>query len=243
MPQPRVFAGTSGYDKPWKGTFYPKDIKKAGMLAYYAERLPIVEINNTFYRLPKREVIENWSAQTPDHFRFAIKASRRITHIKRLNDVAEPTAYLFEVSEHLGAKLGPILFQMPPNAKKNLDRLKAFLGMLPGERRVTFEFRHPSWFEADVFDALRDHGAALCIAESEADEQSAPFEATTDWGYLRLRKDAYEAKELDAWIARILEQKWREVFVFCKGEEGGQGPRLAREIMDLAASKAGFVGG
>ncbi len=234
MAKPKVIAGTSGYDKPWKGTFYPEDIKKADMLAFYAERLPIVEINNTFYRLPKAEVLENWSAQTPDEFRFAIKASRRITHIKRLNDVEEPTQYLFDVTTHLGDKLGPVLFQMPPNAKKNVERLKTFLGSLPDDRRVTFEFRHPTWFEEDVFAALRDHGAALCIAESEDEEKSAPFEATAGWGYLRLRKDDYEDKELAEWVARILAQEWSEAFVFCKGEETGLGPKLARRIMDLA---------
>jgi len=233
-PKPKVVAGTSGYDKPWKGTFYPDDIKKPEMLAYYAERLPIVEINNTFYRLPKAEVLENWSAQTPESFRFAIKASRRITHIKRLNDVEEPTEYLFKVTEHLGDKLGPVLFQMPPNAKKNTERLKTFLGTLPKDRRVTFEFRHQTWFEADVFDALRDHGAALCIAESEDEDKSAPFEATADWGYLRLRKDEYPKKALETWVARILDQAWSEAFVFCKGEEAGLGPKLARQIMDLA---------
>lgn len=235
MAKPKVIAGTSGYDKPWKGTFYPEDIKKADMLGYYAARLPIVEINNTFYRLPKPEVLENWSAQTPETFRFAIKASRRITHIKRLNDVAEPTEYLFKVTENLGHKLGPILFQMPPNAKKNTERLKTFLGTLPPERRVTFEFRHQTWFEAEVFDALRDHGAALCIAEDEDKEKSSPLEATADWGYLRLRKDAYSAKDLKAWAARILAQDWTEALVFCKGEERGEGPKLAQKIMDLVA--------
>lgn len=235
MSKTHVIAGTSGYDKPWKGTFYPDDIKKADMLGYYAERLPIVEINNTFYRLPKPEVLEKWSEQTPESFRFAIKASRRITHIKRLNDVAEPTEYLFKVTEHLGPKLGPILFQMPPNAKKNTERLKTFLGTLPPDRRVTFEFRHQTWFEDDVFEALRDHGAALCIAEDEDEAKSSPLEATADWGYLRLRKDGYVDKDLKAWTEQILAQGWREAFVFCKGEERGEGPKLAQKIMDLAA--------
>jgi len=130
MAKQRLRAGTSGFDKPWKGTFYPEDIKKPERLAYYAARLPTVEINNTFYRLPKPEVLESWFEQTPDDFQFAIKASRRITHIKRLNDVEDATTYLMETTEALKHKLGPFLFQLPPNAKKNTERLKTFLGTL-----------------------------------------------------------------------------------------------------------------
>jgi uncharacterized protein YecE (DUF72 family) len=236
MAHAKIIAGTSGFDKPWKGTFYPEDIKKAALLPFYAARLPAVEINSTFYRLPKPEVLEGWYAQTPDTFRFAIKASRRITHIKRLNDVDEPTAYLMASTAHLKHKLGPVLFQLPPNARKNTERLKAFLGTLPSDRRVTFEFRHPSWFEPDALDALRDHGAALCIADDE--KELVPFEATTDWGYLRLRKGAYTSASLSQWAKRISAQNWGEAYVFFEGDEDGLGPQWAVQLM-AAATKAG----
>jgi uncharacterized protein YecE (DUF72 family) len=236
MAAHKIFAGTSGFDKPWKGTFYPEDIKKPDMLAFYSARLPSVEINNTFYRLPKPEVLESWFEQTPDTFQFSIKASRRITHIKRLNDVEEATAYLMETTETLKQKLGPILFQLPPNAKKNTERLKTFLGTLPADRRVTFEFRHPTWFEPDALDALRDHGAALCIADTD-DDLTVPVEATTDWGYLRLRKEAYSDSDLKKWVAQIESQPWGDTYVYCKGEEAGHGPRWAGQLMALQGKR------
>jgi len=236
MAAHKIFAGTSGFDKPWKGSFYPEDIKKPEMLAFYSARLPSVEINNTFYRLPKPEVLESWFEQTPDAFQFAIKASRRITHIKRLNDVEEATAYLMETTETLKQKLGPILFQLPPNAKKNTERLKTFLGTLPADRRVTFEFRHPTWFEPDALDALRDHGAALCIADTD-DDLTVPLEATADWGYLRLRKETYSDNDLKKWVAQIKSQPWGDTSVYCKGEEAGHGPRWAGQLMALQAKK------
>lgn len=236
MAAHKIFAGTSGFDKPWKGSFYPEDIKKPEMLAFYSARLPSVEINNTFYRLPKPEVLESWFEQTPDAFQFAIKASRRITHIKRLNDVEEATAYLMETTETLKQKLGPILFQLPPNAKKNTERLKTFLGTLPADRRVTFEFRHPTWFEPDALDALRDHGAALCIADTD-DDLTVPLEATADWGYLRLRKETYSDNDLKKWVAQIKSQPWGDTYVYCKGEEAGHGPRWAGQLMALQAKK------
>ncbi|MEQ8247181.1 MAG: DUF72 domain-containing protein [Alphaproteobacteria bacterium] len=232
MTTSKIIAGTSGFDKPWKGTFYPEDIKKTELLPFYAARLPAVEINNTFYRLPKPEVLEGWFEQTPDTFRFAIKASRRITHIKRLNDVEEPTTYLMSSTAHLKHKLGPVLFQLPPNAKKNTERLKVFLGTLPADRQVTFEFRHPTWFEADALDALRDHGAALCIADDE--KELVPFEATTDWGYLRLRKGEYTQDSLTQWAKRILAVDWRETFAFFEGDEEGRGPQWASQLMAVA---------
>jgi len=225
----KIFAGTSGFDKPWKGTFYPEDIKKPDRLAYYAARLPTVEINNTFYRLPKPEVLESWFEQTPDSFQFAIKASRRITHIKRLNDVEDATSYLMETTEALKGKLGPILFQLPPNAKKNTERLKTF----SADRRVTFEFRHPTWFEPDALDALRDHGAALCIADTD-DDLTVPVEATADWGYLRLRREKYTKKSLQKWIAQIASKRWGETYIYCKGEEAGHGPGWAAQLMELS---------
>ena len=163
----RLFAGASGFSyKPWKGPFYPADLPDAEMLGYYAARLPAVEINNTFYRLPKAKMLEDWAGQTPDGFRFVLKASRRITHIQRLKDVGELLGYLFETAGALGPKLGR-LFQLPPHLKKDLDRLGTFLDLVPPERRVALEFRNASWFEDDVFEALRAHDAALCVAETE----------------------------------------------------------------------------
>ena len=164
----RLFAGASGFSyKPWKGPFYPEGLPDAEMLGYYAARLPAVEINNTFYRLPKAKMLEDWAAQTPDGFRFVLKASRRITHMQRLKDVGELLGYLFETAGVLGPKLGPLLFQLPPHLKKDLDRLRTFLELVPADRRVALEFRNASWFEDDVFEALRAHDAALCVAETE----------------------------------------------------------------------------
>ena len=144
----------------------------------------------------------------------------------------EPTAYLMSSTAHLKHKLGPVLFQLPPNAKKNTERLKVFLGTLPADRQVTFEFRHPTWFEADALDALRDHGAALCIADDE--KELVPFEATTDWGYLRLRKGEYTQDSLTQWAKRILAVDWRVTFAFFEGDEDGRGPQWASQLMAVA---------
>ena len=234
MAAPIVCAGASGYAyKPWKGSFYPEDLPDSDMLPYYAERLPTVEINNTFYRLPKASVMENWAAQTPKAFRFAIKASRRITHFTRLKkEAAEPLRYLLETMGALGSKAGPILFQMPPNMKKDLPRLVAFLKLLPKKQKSTFEFRHPSWFEDDVFDALRAANASLCIAEGADKEKNAPLVATADWGYLRLRRDDYGARQIGAWAKKIQQQDWAETYVFFKHEDEGAAPKLAQQLTE-----------
>jgi len=173
MTASKIFAGASGYSyKEWKGDFYPEDIKPNAMLAYYAERLPTVEINNTFYRMPKKDVLENWASSTPKDFRFAIKASRRITHMARLktDEAADSVAYLYQNLAALGAGRGPVLFQLPPFLKKDLPRLTEFLGLLPKEHRAAFEFRNESWFSDDVYDALEKAGAALCLSEREDNE-------------------------------------------------------------------------
>ncbi|HKJ92573.1 MAG TPA: DUF72 domain-containing protein [Longimicrobiales bacterium] len=227
-----VRTGTSGFSyKEWKGSFYPEAIAAGDMLAYYAGQLGACEINSTFYRMPRASVLEGWDAQTPDAFRFVLKASRRITHFKRLKpekDVGEDVAYFLSQAAALGPHLGAVLFQLPPNLKKDLPRLRAFLELLPGEARAAFEFRHASWLDDEVFDALREHGAALCIAQT--DEATTPVVATAPWGYLRLRKQVYEPGELDGWAERIGGQDWAEVFVFFKHEDGAAGPRLAREF-------------
>jgi uncharacterized protein YecE (DUF72 family) len=239
MPSPRLLAGASGYSyKPWKGPFYPADLPDGEMLGYYAARLPTVEINNTFYRLPKAKVLEDWAGQTPDDFRFALKASRRITHIQRLKDVGELLDYLFKTAATLGARLGPMLFQLPPYMKKDLTRLVDFLALVPKDRRVALEFRNASWFEDDVFEALRAHDAALCVAETGSEDkedgnQTVPLVATAGWGYLRLRRDDYTDADLAAWAQRIGAQPWSEVYVFFKHEDEGAAPKFALRLMEV----------
>jgi uncharacterized protein YecE (DUF72 family) len=227
----RVYYGTSGFSyKEWKGPFYPEDLKNADMLAWYAERLPAVEINNTFYRMPKREVLEGWCEQVPGDFRFVLKASRRITHHKRLKECEEPLGYLIETSAALGERRGPFLFQLPPNMKPNLERLVSFLGLLPEGVRGAFEFRHPEWHTPEVHDLLRGAGAALCVADTGGDDPEPV--ATTDWGYLRLRREGYDDEELQRWAEWVRAQGWREVYAFFKHEDAGAGPKLARRFAE-----------
>ena len=194
----QTLVGTSGYSyAPWKGSFYPEKLPAARMLSYYAEKLPTVEINNTFYRLPAPEMVRKWAEETPTTFRFALKSPRWITHEKRLVGAGESIGWLFKAAGELGDKLGPVLFQLPPNAKKNVEILDAFLGELPASARAALEFRHESWFSPDVYDVLRKRGAALCIAEAE--DLATPLEATAPWGYLRLRRQDYDDAAVASW--------------------------------------------
>src|SRR5260370_24994428 len=187
----KLHVGTSGYSyKEWKGNFYPEDLPAKEMLSYYSRRLPAVEINNTFYRLPQPSMIENWNAQVPARFRFSIKATQRITHIKRLNNVADETKYLLETAALLEERLGVVLFQLPPNLKKDAERLKAFLDLLPKETRAAFEFRHESWFDEEVLGLLRDREHALVVSDTDAKPLNEIVN-TAPWGYLRLRRTAY----------------------------------------------------
>jgi len=226
-----VRAGTSGYAyKEWKGSFYPADLADDGMLTHYAGRLPTVEINNTFYRMPKESVVLGWADQVPDTFRFVLKASRRITHFGRLKGVESELAYFLQVSQALGAKRGPSLFQLPPNMKKDLGRLSEFLALLPRDWPAAFEFRHASWFDDEIYAALQSRNAALCIADQADAEEATPFVATADWGYLRLRREEYDADALASWAARIGERGWAEAYVFFKHEDGAAGPRFAEEL-------------
>lgn len=229
----RLSVGTSGFSyKGWKGSFYPEDLPAKEMLRYYSGRLPAVEINNTFYRMARASVLESWVEQVDDRFRFVLKASRRITHFKRLEDVAEETDYLFSTAAALGDHLGAILFQLPPNMKKDLPRLSRFLPLVPKGFRAALEFRHDSWFDEEVFGVLRGHDVALCAAET--DEKPAPETVcTASWGYVRLRRSEYEDTELAAWVRRIGAQGWREAFVFFKHEDAGAGPRLAGRLLEL----------
>jgi uncharacterized protein YecE (DUF72 family) len=232
----RLHIGTSGYSyKEWKGRFYPDDLPAARMLAFYAERFGAVEINNTFYRMPKKDVLVRWSEETPSDFQFALKAAQRITHRQRLKDAGDALAYLLDTAAVLGAKLGPLLFQLPPFLEKDVPRLREFLALLPGERRAAFEFRHASWHDDEVHDALHARGAALCVADTEADDPTgAPIVATADWGYLRLRRCAYDDAALASWRERIAAQPWAEAHVYFKHEDTGTGPDLAARFAALA---------
>jgi len=229
----RVLTGTSGYSyAEWKGNFYPEKMAAKDMLRFYAERFPTVEINNTFYRMPKEELLRGWAEQVPESFAFAIKASQRITHFQRLKECGELVTYLFRVTATLGPRLGPLLFQLPPNFKKDVPRLKSFLEELPERRRVAVEFRHASWFDDEVYEMLRGQGAALCVADT-GEEPAAPLVATTDWGYLRLRREDFSDADLAEWARRIREQPWSDAYVFLKHEEEGKGPKLAARLMEL----------
>jgi len=230
-----LYLGTSGYSyKEWKGPFYPEDLPEKQMLRFYGERFRSVEINNTFYRMPKASVLETWADEVPTDFKFVLKASQRITHMQRLKDAGDSVSYLLDVAGVLKERLGPLLFQLPPNLQKDAPRLREFLALLQPDRRLAFEFRHQSWFDEEVFGLLRDHRAVLCIAEAENDLE-IPFVATADWGYLRLRRPDYGDAELKTWGKRVREQNWRDAFIFFKHEEEGKGPQMARRFLELAA--------
>ena len=221
----RLLAGTSGYSfKEWKGSFYPEDIKADAMLGFYASRFPTIEINNTFYRLPKENVLLDWASQVPEQFSFAIKASQRITHHARLKAESEsPLQFLLKNTVTLADKLGPILFQLPPNLKKDIERLKNFIGFLPPDRRYTFEFRHETWWDEDTFTVLRDRDIAMCISEQA--ELKCPVVCTATWGYLRLHKLDYDAAALAEWAKCVAAQNWTDAYVYFKHDEGiGSGP-------------------
>ena len=233
MPTSKLWAGASGYSfKEWKGSFYPEKLKPEEMLAWYAARLPTVEINNSFYQTPKVSVLEHWAAVTPQAFRFAIKASKRITHDGRLkaDAVADSVAYLYNNLAALGAKRGPVLFQLPPFLKKDLPRLDEFLRLLPEGHRAVFEFRHDSWFDDDVYARLQAAGAALCLSERE-DNAPPPLVETAPWGYLRLRLETYSEADLAAWIARVAATRWNEVHAYFMHEPTAPGYAAALQAL------------
>ncbi len=226
-----IWAGTSGFQyAEWKGGFYPEKISAAKMLPYYAEHFPTTEINYSFRQIPSEKAISNWAAATPDRFRFSFKAPQKITHFARLRHCSETLKELHGAIKPLDEKLGVVLCQLPPNFQKDIDVLKAFLEEWPAGLRVAFEFRHASWFDDGVFALLKTHGAALCIAEDA--DLAAPQVATADFGYLRLRREDYTAKELASWAAWIHGQKssWKDAFIYFKHEDTGTGPRWAAEL-------------
>jgi uncharacterized protein YecE (DUF72 family) len=229
-----VAIGTSGYNYPeWRGSFYPEKFPASKMLPYYAARFSTVEINYTFYRMPNAKTIAGWDAETPADFRFALKAPQRITHYARLRDIDESLAYFIDIARRLGPKLGPILFQLPPNFKKDIARLDGLLSLLPADLRYAFEFRHESWFADDVYASLTGKNAALCIADTG--EGTTPIVATGDFGYLRLRDQGYQARDLAEWRDAVGRQqsRWRDAFVYFKHEESGAGPAFAEQFRSL----------
>ena len=230
-----LYVGTSGYSyKPWKGPFYPKTLPDKQMLNFYGTCFRTVEINYTFKTTPKTSVLEGWAAAVPHDFQFVLKASQQISHVKRLKDVGDLVSHFLEVTGVLAERRGPLLVQLPPNMKKDVARLGAFLALIPSPHRVAMEFRHPSWFDEEVFGLLRDHRAALCLADAD-DDLEVPFVATTDWGYLRLRRPDYADSTLQTWADRIRAERWRDCFVFFKHEDAGTGPRFAKRLLELLA--------
>jgi uncharacterized protein YecE (DUF72 family) len=209
-------AGASGYAfKEWQGSFYPEKIAADAMLAWYGQRLPTVEINNTFYQMPRPAVLEKWTQATPAAFRFAVKASRRITHDARLKPdaAADSVQYLYRTLAVLGDKRGPVLFQLPPFLKKDVPRLAEFLALLPEGHRAAFEFRHESWFDDSVYDSLTTAGASLCLSERE-DQSPPPLVETAPWGYVRLRLENYTETDIAQWAQRLAATKWTETFAY-----------------------------
>lgn len=228
-----IYAGTSGFSyKAWKGPFYPADLKNDEMLRHYGSVLRAVEINNTFYRMPRPEVLAGWAQQVPEGFRFVIKTPQRITHRARLNDVGELFAFLWKAVTELGERRGPLLVQLPPNFKADPARLETFLAELPDGCRVALEFRHASWDDPGVHAILREHGAALCLNDPE-DGPEPEVVATAGWGYLRLRRAAYDDDALSRWSKRVGEAGWSEAYVFFKHEDEGAAPAMARRFQEL----------
>jgi uncharacterized protein YecE (DUF72 family) len=235
MTASNLLAGASGYSfKEWCGSFYPDKMKADAMLEWYSQRLPTVEINNTFYRMPKPSVLENWAQTTPGHFRFAIKASRRITHDARIkaDGARDSVDYLYRMLESLGGKLGAVLFQLPPNLKKDLPRLTDFLALLPQGHHAAFEFRNETWFSDDVYALLHSAQAALVLSERE-DNAPPPLVQTAPWGYVRLRLENYSDDDLKRWAERIAGTAWQQTYVYFMHEPTA--PGYAAALQGFAA--------
>jgi uncharacterized protein YecE (DUF72 family) len=234
-----TWIGTSGFQySEWKGNFYPEDLPTAKMLPFYAERLSTTEINYTFHRIPAAKTITNWNSLTPAKFRFALKAPQKITHFARLRDCADTMRYFHDVISALGEKLGPILFQLPPNFKKDTLLLADFVNSFPEGMRAAFEFRHQSWFEDEVFETLKTRNVALCIADTE--DLTTPQVPTADYGYLRLRREDYAQADVERWaeFVRGQNERWSDAFIYFKHEEAGIGPKLASQMMESLSLEA-----
>ena len=222
----RVLTGTMGYSfKEWKGTFYPKNVKNEEMLGLYAEHFNAVELNSTFYRMPKADTFVQWKASVPDDFTFIVKASRRITHFSRLQDTpGSSVSFLLKMASNLGSKLGPLLFQCPPNFAKNAERLRTFLPSIPADRPAVFEFRNASWFDEEIEEIIREAGLALCSVDDEGDDPAeSPIFNTCDWGYFRFHREVYTRDQLVTWADRIADMKgtWNRVHMFFNHEADG----------------------
>jgi uncharacterized protein YecE (DUF72 family) len=242
----KIYTGTSGFaHKEWKGKFYPEKISSKEMLRFYAERLNTVEINNTFYHMPKESVLTSWAEQVPSEFVFALKAPQVITHIRQLRNVFEQTEYLFKSLSVLDMKLGPVLFQFPKSFHANVPALEDFLALIPITAACAFEFRSPSWLDSGMPDLLRQKGCSLCIADTD-ENPSQEIISTTPWGYLRLRRSDYTEADLSQWVEKILSQKWEKAYVYFKHEDEAKGAEMAirfQELIDtrLNGSKTGRV--
>lgn len=224
--------GTSGFSyKEWKGIFYPEKIRPDQMLEFYARHFSTVEMNNTFYRMPEIDAVKTWAKQVPAEFQFVLKAPQRITHIKRLKEVEAETKEFITASAALKKQRGPLLFQLPPNFKKDLPRLKDFLKLLRG-KKVAFEFRHESWLDDEVYELLKSKSYALCLADAEELPATKLIE-TTNWGYIRLRREKYTDAQLRSWIKKLKAQAWNEAYVFFKHEDTGTGPKFAGRFLEM----------
>ena len=229
----KLWIGTSGYSYPeWKGSFYPPDLSTKKMFGFYSERFPTVEINATFYRMPTDKLVDGWVQGAPASFRFTFKAPKVITHIKRMKDCEDPLSFFLARADRLGANRAALLFQLPPFLKKDVPLLKDFLALVKSDHRAAFEFRNATWHDEEVYTALSDAGAALCIADSE--KLTTPLVATTSWGYFRLRDEGYERADIARWHAQISQQKWGEAFVYFKHEDAGKGAQFALQLKEIA---------
>ena len=233
----RYLIGTSGYNYPeWRGTFYPEKFATAKMLAFYAERFNTVEVNYTFYRIPTPALLEGWARGTPEDFTFTLKAPRRITHDSKLQRCEDLTQTFCRTATTLGSKLGVLLFQLPPTFKRDDAVLGEFLEVIPEGTRAAFEFRHASWHDEAVFDALRRRNLALCVADSE--KMSTPLVATADYSYFRLRDEGYQPADIVRWGASINGLNGAgAAYVYFKHEEQGKGPEFANLLMQTLNAK------
>jgi uncharacterized protein YecE (DUF72 family) len=230
----KLRVGTSGYAyKEWKGSFYPEKFPDKEMLKYYSERFSTVEINYTFYRLPKESLLQQWAQTVPESFRFALKANQKITHIQRLRNCEEILKRFLEIASVLqeGDHLGPILVQLPPNFKFDKALLEDFLSLRPTAFSFAFEARHPSWYTDETYDLLRRHNTALCLAETE---KETPLEVlTANFTYARLRQEDYTPKQIKEWRTRF--EGWMaqgiDVNVFFKHEDSGTAPKYAQMLL------------
>ena len=234
----QLLAGTSGFSyKEWLGKFYPEKLPASEMLRHYAGHFATVEINNTFYRMPAETMLARWAEEVPENFSFTLKAPRRITHELRLREAESNVAEFLRRADALGGKLGALLFQLPPFLKKDLPRLKDFLGLLPPGRRAAFEFRHDSWQDDEVYEALRARAAMLCVTDTDTGD--TPFVATADCGYLRLRRTHYDDADLRGWVEKIAVQPLTRIYVYFMHEDDALGAAFAQRLMELWRQRGG----